>query len=112
MCSAWVVTLDAQAPFRAPFTRPEGDLAPLPYLDPAENRKRGAINVELDVWVQTDSMRAAVDAGDRLLQSKVRDTHWTVAQLVAHHLVKGATCTRETCSGPAPCPVRTPIKAA
>ena len=36
--SPWVVTLEALAPFRQPFTRPEGDPAPLPYLDSAQQR--------------------------------------------------------------------------
>jgi fumarylacetoacetase len=41
--SPWVVTLDALAPFRAPaFARPDGDPAPLPYLDDPRDRARGS----------------------------------------------------------------------
>jgi fumarylacetoacetase len=87
--SPWIVTLDALAPFRKPHSRPEGDPAPLPYLDSPENREQGAIDIELEVWLQTEQMRAAGHAGDRLMQSNFSDAYWTVAQLVAHHSVNG-----------------------
>ena len=87
--SPWMVTLDALAPFRAPFTRPEGDPEPLEYLDSPANRAQGAINIELEVWLQTARMRQAGHAGERISQSNYRDAYWTVAQLVAHHTVNG-----------------------
>lgn len=87
--SPWVVTLDALAPFRAPFTRPEGDPEPLEYLDSPANRAQGAISIELEVWLQTAQMRQSGHAGDRISQSSYRDAYWTVAQLVAHHTVNG-----------------------
>ncbi|MBH2010376.1 MAG: fumarylacetoacetase, partial [Xanthomonadaceae bacterium] len=87
--SPWMVTLDALAPFRAPFTRPEGDPEPLEYLDSPANRAQGAINIELEVWLQTARMRQAGDAGERISQSNYRDAYWTMAQLVAHHTVNG-----------------------
>jgi fumarylacetoacetase len=87
--SPWLVTMDALAPFRAAFTRPEGDPAPLPYLDSAANRERGAIDIQLEVWLQTEKMRAEHHAGDRLMTSNYADAYWTVAQLVAHHTVNG-----------------------
>ena len=87
--SPWVVTLDALAPFRAPFTRPEGDPEPLEYLDFPANRAQGAIDIELEVWLQTARMRKAGHAGDRISQSNYVDAYWTVAQLVAHHTVNG-----------------------
>ncbi|MEI7536121.1 MAG: fumarylacetoacetase [Comamonadaceae bacterium] len=87
--SPWMVTLDALAPFREPFNRPENDPAPLPYLDSLENRQHGAISIELEVWLQTAKMRANNHAGERLMHSNYRDAYWTVAQLVAHHTVNG-----------------------
>ena len=87
--SPWVVTLDALAPFRAGFSRPEGDPAPLSYLVSPANTAQGAIDIELEVWLQTAQMRAAGHAGDKLSQSNYRDAYWTVAQLVAHHTVNG-----------------------
>jgi fumarylacetoacetase len=87
--SPWVVTLDALAPFRVPFTRPAGDPEPLAYLDAPANRAQGAISIELEVWLQTAQMRAAGHAGDHISRSNYRDAYWTVAQLVAHHTVNG-----------------------
>ena len=87
--SPWIVTLEALQPFRCAFTRPDGDPDPLPYLDSPANRASGAIDIELEVWLQTPAMRAAGLAGQRLSRSNARDAYWTLAQLVAHHTVNG-----------------------
>jgi len=87
--SPWVVTMEALAPFRAPFERPAGDPLPLPYLDSADNRWHGAVDVTLEVWLQTGAMQQRGDAAVRLMQSNFRDAYWTLAQLVAHHTVGG-----------------------
>ncbi len=87
--SPWVVTLDALAPFREPHTRPADDPQPLNYLLAPANSAKGAINIELEVYLQTAQMQAAGHAGDRLSQANYRDAYWTVAQLVAHHTVNG-----------------------
>ncbi len=106
--SPWLVTMEALAPFRAPFVRDAADPQPLPYLDSEANRSRGAMNVQLEVWLQTPAMRAAGSAGVRLSQSNMRDAYWTLAQLVAHHTVNGCNLRAGdllgtgTLSGPAP----------
>lgn len=87
--SPWVVTLEALAPFRQAFTRPEGDPAPLPYLNSPANQQQGAIDIEIEVWLQTARMRAAGDGAVRLTAANYRDAYWTAAQLVAHHTVNG-----------------------
>ncbi|HEX5682618.1 MAG TPA: fumarylacetoacetase [Ideonella sp.] len=106
--SPWMVTLEALAPFRQPFRRPEGDPAPLPYLDSAANRDQGAIGIMLEVWLQTAAMREAGHPGDRVSTSNYADAYWTIAQLVAHHTVNGCNLQAGdllgsgTLSGPAP----------
>nr|WP_315244882.1 fumarylacetoacetase [uncultured Albidiferax sp.] len=87
--SPWVVTLEALEPFREPHIRPESDPPPLNYLLTHANQAVGAINIELEVWLQTAQMQAAGHAGDRLSKSNYRDAYWTVGQLVAHHTVNG-----------------------
>jgi len=87
--SPWLVTLEALAPFRVPFTRPPGDPAPLPYLSNAEDQAAGAYAIALEVWLQTAAMRAQGAPAIRLMQSNFRDSYWTLAQLVAHHTVNG-----------------------
>jgi fumarylacetoacetase len=106
--SPWVVTMEALAPFRKPFSRPDGEPQPLPYLDSPHNREAGAVDVELEVWIQTEAMRRAGHAGDLLSRSNLADAYWTVAQLVAHHTVNGCNLSEGdllgtgTLSGPMP----------
>ena len=86
----WVVTMEALAPFRAPFVRPAGDPAPLPYLDSPANRAQGALEIRLEVWLQTHAMRAAGEPALRLSRGNSREAaYWTAAQLVAHHTIGG-----------------------
>lgn len=88
--SPWVVTMEALRPFRRAFDRPAGDPQPLPYLDGASNRALGAIDVQLEAWLQTSDMRARGHAGDRIVSTNFADAaYWTVAQLVAHHTING-----------------------
>ncbi|MEJ8822766.1 fumarylacetoacetase [Variovorax humicola] len=87
--SPWMVTLEALAPYRKAFTRPAGDPQPLPYLDSPANREMGAVDIELEVWLQTPAMQKAGSPGERLMRSNYADAYWTVAQMVAHHTVNG-----------------------
>ena len=87
--SPWIVTMEALAPFRSPFVRSAGDPQPLPYLDSAANRQQGSLDVELEVLLQTQAMRDAGLAPQRLSQSSYRDAYWTVAQMLTHHAVNG-----------------------
>ena len=106
--SPWIVTLEALAPYRLPFTRPEGDPQPLPYLDSEHNRAAGAFDIQLSVEVQTSTMRAAGQTGYRLCQTSYRHAYWTLAQLVVHHTVNGCNLQpgdlfgSGTLSGPTP----------
>jgi fumarylacetoacetase len=87
--SPWVVTLEALAPYRAPLTRPEDDPQPLPYLDSSVNRTHGALDIQLQVNLQTAHMRARGEAGTRISRTSYKHAYWTVAQMVAHHTVNG-----------------------
>ncbi|GAC1453630.1 MAG: fumarylacetoacetase [Steroidobacteraceae bacterium] len=87
--SPWIVTLEALAPFRAPWTRAPEEPQPLPYLADAAVLRGGAIDIQLEVWLDTARMRAAGTAPQRLSTSGFRDAWWTVAQLLAHHTVNG-----------------------
>ncbi|MCY7315572.1 MAG: fumarylacetoacetase [Rubrivivax sp.] len=107
--SPWVVTMQALAPFRRPFKRPAGHPQPLPYLDSEANRSAGAIDIDVEVWLQTLRMKKAGHPGDRLSGSNYSEAaYWTLAQLVAHHTVGGCNLRTGdllgtgTLSGPAP----------
>ena len=88
--SPWIVTMEALAPYRtAPPVRPEGDPQPLPYLDSAANRESGALDIQLEFCLQTQQMRAAQQAPERVTSTSYRHAYWTLAQMVAHHSVNG-----------------------
>ncbi|MCK6433254.1 MAG: fumarylacetoacetase [Aquabacterium sp.] len=106
--SPWVVTLEALAPFRVPFVRPDEDPQPLPYLDDAEQRRAGALDIQLEVWLETTTSRGAGRGAMRLSRTSYRHAYWTPAQLVAHHSVNGCALQpgdllgTGTLSGPTP----------
>jgi len=87
--SPWIVTLEALAPYRVEWTRPAADPQPLPYLDSPETRARGALDVQIETWLETARMRAAGAAPARLSHSNMRHAYWTIGQMVAHHTVNG-----------------------
>ena len=87
--SPWIVTLEALAPYRTAFTRPEGDPQPLPYLDSAHNRAAGSIDIQLEVLLQTPRLREAGQAGASICRTSYRHAYWTIAQMVTHHTVNG-----------------------
>ena len=88
--SPWVVTMEALAPYRTAFDRPATDPQPLPYLTSSANSAKGAIDMTLEVWLQTASMRAADEPAVRLSQTNYSQAaYWTLAQLVTHHTVNG-----------------------
>jgi fumarylacetoacetase len=106
--SPWVVTLEALAPFRVPWVRPTDEPSPLAYLDDPAQRRTGAIDLQLEVWLESAAMRAAGVPPQRLSHSSFRESWWTIAQMLTHHTVNG--CNLEpgdllgsgTQSGPAP----------
>jgi len=87
--SPWVVTMEALAPFRQPWSRAAGDPPPLAYLDAPGLRANGAIGIELDVFIRSEFMRAQGMQEHRLSRSNFRDAYWSVSQMVAHHTVNG-----------------------
>lgn len=87
--SPWIVTLEALAPYRLPFVRPEADPQPLPYLDSYSNRQQGALDIQLQVGLLTPRMREAGQADATLCRTSYRHAYWTLAQLVTHHTVNG-----------------------
>jgi len=87
--SPWIVTLEALAPYRVPFVRPEGDPQPLPYLDSSANRQVGAIDIQLQVGLTTAQMKAAGQQDASICRTSYRHAYWTVAQMVTHHTVNG-----------------------
>jgi len=87
--SPWIVTLEALQPYRLPWTRDAQDPQPLPYLDCPTLRRAGAIDIELEVALETQNMRHQGQAPVRLSRSNFKYAYWNIAQLVAHHTING-----------------------
>ena len=107
--SPWVTPMVALEPFRAPTSpRPKEDPKPLPYLRSAADQRSGSLDLKLEVFLSTNTMRANKLPPFRLSQSNAQDLYWTPAQLLAHHTSNGCNLqigdllATGTISGPAP----------
>jgi len=106
--SPWIVTMDALAPYRSAWGRPQGDPAPLPYLSSSEVMAGGAIDIQLQVAIETELHRRHDIAPSTVSQTSFRHQYWTVAQMVTHHTVNGCNLRSGdllgsgTISGPTP----------
>ena len=87
--SPWVITMEALAPYRTSFSRESDDPSPLDYLTSAANSASGAIDISLEVLLQTSRMRQDGLPPERIGVSNFVDCYWTLSQLVAHHTVNG-----------------------
>jgi fumarylacetoacetase len=87
--SPWIVTREALAPFRVPFTRPAEDPPPLPYLSDRANQEAGGIDLQLQISIASAEMRARKLAPHILARSNLKYAYWTMAQLITHHASNG-----------------------
>lgn len=106
--SPWVVTMEALAPYRQPFTRPATDPQPLPYLDAPSHRASGTLDVQLAVHLETTQHRARQLPPALLSRTSFAHQYWSVAQMLAQHTVGGCNLRpgdllgTGTVSGPTP----------
>ncbi len=88
--SPYVVTMEALAPFRTQaFERAEGDPQPLDYLNDEQNQKFGGLDINLEVYIQTERMRNEKIDPHLLSRSNTKDLYWTIGQMLTHHASNG-----------------------
>ncbi len=87
--SPWIITLEALAPFRVAWLRPEDDPKPLPYLEDPNNREQGAIDITIESWLESEGMRKAAQPASRMSHSSFRHSYWNIGQMLAHHTIGG-----------------------
>jgi len=88
--SPWIVTAEAMAPFHtAAYVRPAGDPAPLPYLSDTEDQTSGGLDITLEAYLSTETMRKSGAAPQRITQTSFALMYWTIAQMIAHHTCNG-----------------------
>jgi fumarylacetoacetase len=87
--SPWLVTMEALAPFRNVWLRDLPHPQPLSYLDSETLRGSGAVDMKLEVLIETQGMRDAGLAAQRIGLSNFNESYWSIAQMVTHHSVNG-----------------------
>jgi fumarylacetoacetase len=88
--SPWIVTKEALAPFRKAWTRSDNNQEILDYLQHPENLANGAIEIRLEVDLETAAMRDAGQPAYRITQSEFSEAaYWTIAQLITQHTSNG-----------------------
>jgi fumarylacetoacetase len=106
--SPWIVTMEALAPYRQAWTRPAGEPQPLDYLESKAMRESGAIDISLEVWLESEKARGDKSGPSRLSRTSFKHQYWSVAQMVAHHTMGGCKLNAGdlfgsgTISGPGP----------
>lgn len=86
--SPWIVPMEALAPYRVPAPiRPMEDPAPLAYLSPSSGAF--AIDLTLEVFLQSEHMRKASLAPVLMSRGNLSDLYWTIEQLLTHHASNG-----------------------
>jgi fumarylacetoacetase len=106
--SPWIVTMEALAPYRLPFTRPADEPQPLAYLDSEGNRAQGTLDIQLAVEIETAQNRAQKQPGSTVSKTSFRHQYWTFAQMVTQHTMGGCNLQSGdllgsgTISGPTP----------
>lgn len=101
--SPWIVPLAALAPFRRPG--PAQEPLPLPYLRTTTD---WALDIKLEVRLQTAAMRAAGDAAVTISRTNFNHLYWRMPQQLTHHasngcmLRPGDLLASGTISGPTP----------
>jgi fumarylacetoacetase len=88
--SPYVVTMEALAPFRTKaFERDQDDPQPLEYLSDEQNQKFGGLDINLEVYIETEKMRNENIEPHRLSRSNTKDLYWTIGQMLTHHASNG-----------------------
>jgi fumarylacetoacetase len=88
--SPWVTPMAALEAFHSPAApRPSADPKPLAYLQSAMDQQQGNLNVALEVFLTTKTMRDNKLDPFLVSKSNANDLFWTPAQLIAHHTSNG-----------------------
>lgn len=87
--SPWIITNEALLPYRSPWDRKPEDPQPLEYINSTANRERGAIDIKMEVLIETEKMRTTGCKPVVLSTTSFQHAYWSVAQMVAHHTING-----------------------
>jgi len=86
--SPWIVTMEALRPFRTTSSIAEGRNI-LSYLRTEDDGCNLGVDMELEVFLQSENMQTEGQGPVRLGRSNFSYSYWTPAQMIAHHTVNG-----------------------
>jgi fumarylacetoacetase len=87
--SPWIVTMEALAPFRSRYGRLPKAPRPLAYLETPAHTQDGAIDIQLEVWLDSPAHRKSGLKPTKLSRTSFRHQYWTIAQMITHHTING-----------------------
>lgn len=87
--SPWIVTLEALAPYRVAWSRAKNEPQPLRYLESENNRKGGALDIRLQVTLQSAAQRQTGRPATLLSETSFRHQYWSIGQMLTHHTSGG-----------------------
>lgn len=87
--SPWVVTMEALAPFRQAMVREEGRPAVPDYLSDADLEQRSALDIDVRVDLETETMRAKGTGSEQLATAPFVQQFWSVYQMLTHQASNG-----------------------
>lgn len=88
--SPFIVTSQALLPFRTTAAmRPEGDPAPLPHLYSAHDQQYGGLDLALEAFISTPTMRQEGRPPIPITRTNFKHMYWTIAQMLTHHTSNG-----------------------
>ena len=88
--SPWVIVRDALAPYRVPrVERSREHPQPLAYLNDGSPETLSAIDMTLEVYLQTAAMKASITEPYLVSRGNLSKLFWSFAQMVAHHTSNG-----------------------
>ena len=87
--SPWVVTMEALAPFRMPMVAGPARVQIPGYLADAELARRSALDIEVEVALQTAGMRREGVRPLVLARAGFAQQYWSIFQMLTHHASNG-----------------------
>ena len=88
--SPWIVSAEALAPFQVSArARTADEPVVLPHLHDAEDLARGGLDLQLEAWLTSASMRSTGLPPLNVTRTNTKHLYWTFAQMVAHHTSNG-----------------------
>ncbi|MCC7039983.1 MAG: fumarylacetoacetase [Burkholderiales bacterium] len=87
--SPWIVTIDALAPFRVDSPERSDRHPTLPYLRDSLATGGGALAIEVEVAIETETMRRRAIAPASIGRARFAEQYWTIFQMIAHHTSNG-----------------------